>query len=190
MSEIMKVDTVQQYNDYFGVETLHPLVSVIEGSKGKPLRFGKKLYNIYAILLKDANCGNLKYGKSIYDYQQGTMLFLAPGQVMGSEDDGQLHQPEGWVVAFHPEFLRGTPLAHIMKDYSYFSYNANEALHLSKQERRTVIECMEKFALSCSILSTSTAVRSSWITSSCCLIIASASTTVSSSPATMSITTC
>ena len=86
MSEIMKVDTVQQYNDYFGVETLHPLVSVIEGSKGKPLRFGKKLYNIYAILLKDANCGNLKYGKSIYDYQQGTMLFLAPGQVMGSED--------------------------------------------------------------------------------------------------------
>ena len=56
MSEIMKVDTVQQYNDYFGVETLHPLVSVIEGSKGKPLRFGKKLYNIYAILLKDANC--------------------------------------------------------------------------------------------------------------------------------------
>ena len=147
------------------------MVSVIEGSKGKPLRFGKKLYNIYAILLKDANCGNLKYGKSIYDYQQGTMLFLAPGQVMGSEDDGQLHQPEGWVVAFHPEFLRGTPLAHIMKDYSYFSYNANEALHLSKQERRTVIECMEKFALSCSILSTSTAVRSSWITSSCCLIL-------------------
>ena len=147
MSEIMKVDTVQQYNDYFGVETLHPLVSVIEGSKGKPLRFGKKLYNIYAILLKDANCGNLKYGKSIYDYQQGTMLFLAPGQVMGSEDDGQLHQPEGWVVAFHPEFLRGTPLAHIMKVYSYFSYNANEALHLSKQERRTVIECMEKIRI-------------------------------------------
>ncbi len=75
------------------------------------------------------------------------MLFLAPGQVMGSEDDGQLHQPEGWVVAFHPEFLRGTPLAHIMKDYSYFSYNANEALHLSKQERRTVIECMEKIRI-------------------------------------------
>lgn len=49
MSEIMKVDTVQQYNDYFGVETLHPLVSVIEGSKGKPLRFGKKLYNLSLI---------------------------------------------------------------------------------------------------------------------------------------------
>ena len=72
------------------------------------------------------------------------MLFLAPGQVMGSEDDGQAHQPEGWVLVFHPELLQGTPLAYMMKEYSYFSYNANEALHLSGQERRTVIECMEK----------------------------------------------
>ena len=63
---------------------------------------------------------------------------------MGSEDDGLLHQPEGWILAFHPELLRGTPLARMMKEYSYFSYNANEALHLSEQERKTVIECMEK----------------------------------------------
>lgn len=144
MNEIMKIDTVQQYNDYFGMETHHPLVSVIEGNKAKPLRFCKKLYNVYAILLKDTNCGNLKYGQSIYDYQQGSMLFLAPGQVMGSEDDGLLHQPEGWVLVFHPELLRGTPLANIVKTYSYFSYNANEALHLSEQERRTIIECMKK----------------------------------------------
>ena len=144
MNEIMKIDTVQQYNEYFGVETLHPLVSVIEGSKAKTLRYCRKLYNVYAVLLKDTNCGQLKYGQSIYDYQQGTMLFLAPGQVMGSEDDGRAHQPEGWVLVFHPEFLRGTPLAHIMKEYSYFSYNANEALHLSEQERQTIIECMEK----------------------------------------------
>ena len=89
-------------------------------------------------------CGSLKYGQSIYDYQWGTVLFIAPGQVMGSEDDGQLHQPEGWILTFHPELLRGTPLAGIMKAYSYFSYNANEAVHLSEQERRTVIECMEK----------------------------------------------
>ena len=144
MSDIMKIDTVQQYNDYFGVETCHPLVSVIEGSKAKPLRYGRKLYGVYAVLLKDTVCGSLKYGQSIYDYQRGTMLFIAPGQEMGLEDDGQLHQPEGWILTFHPEFLRGTPLAGIMKTYSYFSYNANEALHLSEQERRTVIECMEK----------------------------------------------
>ena len=95
-------------------------------------------------MLKDTDCGQLKYGRSIYDYQKGAMLFLAPGQVLGSEDDGLLHQPEGWVLVFHPELLRGTPLAHIMRDYSYFSYYANEALHLSGQERKTVIECMER----------------------------------------------
>ena len=140
----MSIESVQQYNDYFGTDMLHPLVTVIEGSKGKPLHFCKKLYNIYAILIKDTDCGNLKYGRSIYDYRQGAMLFIAPGQVMGSEDDGKLHQPEGWVLAFHPEFLRGTMLARAIKDYTYFSYNANEALHLSTQERQTAIGCMEK----------------------------------------------
>ena len=144
MNEIMKIDTVQQYNDYLGMDTLHPLVTVIEGRKGKPLHFCKKRYNIYAILIKDTDCGSLKYGRSLYDYQQGAMLFLAPGQVMGSEDDGQLHQPEGWVLAFHPELLRGTPLAQSIKDYTYFSYHANEALHLSAGERQTIIGCLEK----------------------------------------------
>ena len=142
MSELLKMDSVQVYNDYFGVETRHPLVSVIDGREAKPLRFGRKLYGIYAILLKDADCGTLKYGRSMYDYQRGTMLFIAPGQVMGSEDDGSLHQP--WALCFHPEFLHKTPLAGLIKEYSYFSYNANEALHLSEQERRTVIDCLTK----------------------------------------------
>ncbi|WP_296123592.1 helix-turn-helix domain-containing protein [uncultured Bacteroides sp.] len=146
MNGIMTIDTVQQYNDYFGVETCHPLVSVIEGNKAKQLRFCRKLYNVYAILLKDTNCGNLKYGQSIYDYQQGSMLFLAPGQVMGSEDDGLLHQPEGWALTFHPELLRGTPLMNLIREYSYFSYNANEALHLSEQERQIIIDCMKKIS--------------------------------------------
>ena len=66
MNEIMKIDSVQTYNDYFGVETRHPLVSVVDGREAKPLRFGRKLYNVYAVLLKDADCGNLKYGRSMY----------------------------------------------------------------------------------------------------------------------------
>ena len=168
MNEIMKIDSVQTYNDYFGVETRHPLVSVVDGREAKPLRFGRKLYGIYTVLLKDADCGNLKYGRSMYDYQRGTMLFIAPGQVMGSEDDGKLHQPEGWALCFHPEFLRKTPLAGLIKEYSYFSYNANEALHLSGN---------------CNIRWTSTAKPLSPTTSSCYSTIANASTTVSSSPA-------
>ena len=70
------------------------------------------------------------------------MLFIAPGQVIGAEDDGKLHQPQGWIVAFHPEFFRGTHLAKVIKEYSYFSYNANEALHLSEQERKTIVDSM------------------------------------------------
>jgi len=147
MNDIKIIDSVQQCNDYFGIKTLHPLISIIEGPKGKPLRYCMKLFNIYTIIIKDTDCGSLKYGRNIYDYQQGAMLFLSPGQVMGSEDDGKLHQPEGWIMAFHPELLRGTPLAKMINQYSYFSYAANEALHLSEQERKTVIECMQKISV-------------------------------------------
>ncbi len=144
MSEITKIDTVQQYCDLFGIEALHPLISIVDCDKMQPIRHGRRLYNLYAVLLKDTECGTMSYGKSIYDYEKGTVLFAAPGQVMGAEDDGLLHQPAGWALVFHPELLRGTLLAKMMKGYSYFSYNANEALHLSEQERRTVIECVEK----------------------------------------------
>ena len=61
MSEIMRIDSVQTYNDYFGMETRHPLVSVVDGREARPLRFGRKLYGIYAILVKDTDCGTLKY---------------------------------------------------------------------------------------------------------------------------------
>ena len=118
MNEIMKIDSVQTYNDYFGVETRHPLVSVVDGREAKPLRFGRKLYGIYTVLLKDADCGNLKYGRSMYDYQRGTMLFIAPGQVMGSEDDGKLHQPEGWALCFHPETDKGVFLFLVQRQRS------------------------------------------------------------------------
>lgn len=144
MDNIRIIDSIQQCNDYYGIKTLHPLVSVIEGRKGKPLHYCRKLYNLYFIIIKDTDCGSLKYGRNIYDYQQGAMLFLAPGQIMGSNDDGKLHQPKGWILAFHPELLHGTPLAHTINQYSYFSYAANEALHLSEKERKTVIECIKK----------------------------------------------
>ena len=144
MNEITKLDTVQHYCDLFGIEALHPLISIVDCNKMNPIRHGRRLYNLYAVLLKDTDCGTMSYGRSLYDYEKGTVLFAAPGQVMGADDDGKLHQPAGWALVFHPELLRGTPLAQSMKDYTYFSYNANEALHLSEHERQTITECMEK----------------------------------------------
>lgn len=143
MGEIMKIDSVQQYNDYLGVETLHPLVSVVDCSEAQPVHPCRKLCNVYAVVLKDADCGQLKYGQTIYDYHRGSMLFLSPGQILGSDNGDTLLQPEGWALVFHPELLYGTHLAREIRDYSYFAYNANEALHLSEQERHTVIGCMQ-----------------------------------------------
>ncbi|MDO4929983.1 MAG: helix-turn-helix domain-containing protein [Bacteroidales bacterium] len=144
MEEITRLDNVQDYCDLFGIETLHPLISVVDCDKMPPIRHSRRLYNLYAVLLKDTECGTMSYGRSQYDYEKGTVLFAAPGQVMGAPDDGKLHQPAGYALVFHPDLLRGTSLAAAMKNYTFFSYNASEALHLSEQERQTIDECMRK----------------------------------------------
>lgn len=131
-----------------GVETLHPLVGMIDFSTVKPIRHTRKLYGFYAVFLKDV-CGEIKYGRSHYDYQDGTMLFVAPGQAMGVVDDSEFFQPTGHLLMFHPDLLHGTPLGKIMKEYTFFSYESNEALHLSEQEL-TVI--MNSFNQICSEL--------------------------------------
>lgn len=83
----------------------------------------------------------LRYGCNYYDYQEGTLVFLAPGQVIGVEDDGKVYQPQGMALVFHPDLLRGTTLGRTIKDYTFFSYQVNEALHLSEQERHIIIDC-------------------------------------------------
>jgi AraC-like DNA-binding protein len=95
-------------------------------------------------MLKDIKCGDLHYGKHTYDYQEGTMIFLGPGQIAGHDDSGELYHPKGHVLAFHPDLLRGTPLGQHMQEYTFFSYNVSEALHISERERQTVLECFAK----------------------------------------------
>lgn len=142
MDGILKVDTICQYNEMMGVETLHPLVSVIDFSKCSPRRHARHSVGYYAVFLKEVKCGEIRYGRNYYDYQEGTLVFLAPGQVIGIEDNGQTFQPKGWALLFHPDLLRGTELGRTIKDYTFFSYEVNEALHLSEQEKRTVAECL------------------------------------------------
>ncbi len=144
MSEIIKTDSICAYNEWAGVETLNPLVSFIDFSKVKPLHHARKLYGFYAVFLKDQSCGELRYGRRYYDYQDGTLIFVAPGQVFGAEDDGEVFQPSGYVLLFHPDLLRNTPLGRAMRDYTFFSYDTNEALHLSERERHIVMECFRK----------------------------------------------
>ena len=136
------------YNTLVGYQTLHPLVSVIHFSKAKTTRAAQVdaiSFGFYAVFLKEDNqhC-TIRYGRSKYDYQQGTLVFIAPGQVVSIEEDGDDYVPEGKVLLFHPDLLRGTALTHKMKDYTFFSYDVHEALHLSELERQIVLDCLSK----------------------------------------------
>ncbi|WP_302604333.1 AraC family transcriptional regulator [uncultured Alistipes sp.] len=144
MNKIEHFEHVFEYNDLLGVETLHPLVSVIDLSKSRRIRHMRHTFGFYTLFLKEVRCGNLIYGRQYYDYQEGTIVAIAPGQVAGVEDNGEEFQPKGWALAFHPDLIRGTSLGRSIRSYSFFSYEANEALHLSEQERAIVVDCLHK----------------------------------------------
>ena len=102
MENLIKIDTVDQYNKMFGLETLHPLVSVVDLSKSEtwPTNF-RVNYGIYGLFLKDTKCGDIRYGRQYYDYQEGTVIGFAPGQVTGIElKDGT--RPLAHGLLFHP----------------------------------------------------------------------------------------
>lgn len=143
-NRILNMDSVQDYNDNLGVETLHPLVSVVDMSQLKEIRHSVKRFGFYCVFLKQLDCGSLMYGRSRYDYREGTMLFIAPGQIAGADDGGVSENPKGWILMFHPDLLKGTSLAARMREYSFFSYSSDEALHTSERERQTIIGCMSE----------------------------------------------
>jgi len=149
MEQIFRFNTVDEYNRLNDHKTLHPLVNVIDFSKAAPRSWGgaktvKINYGIYCVFLKEVKCGDLKYGRNYYDYQEGTLVFVSPGQVMKIENSGELYQPAGNALVFHSDLLTGTPLSQHIQEYGFFSYNTSEALHLSDTERQIVLDCFSK----------------------------------------------
>lgn len=152
MEKVFKFDSVAEYNALNGHETFHPLVSVIDFSKSKPWTWpaGKNVnpikvnYGLYCIFLKDVKCGDLKYGCSYYDYQEGTLVFISPGQMVEVEYFGENFQPKGYALLFHPDLIHGTSLGRHIQEYTFFSYQSNEALHLSERERKIILDCFSK----------------------------------------------
>jgi AraC-like DNA-binding protein len=149
MELLYPVESVSKYNADNNHKTLHPLVSVIDFSKADVRSWGdadtiKFQYGLYCIILKDVKCGDIRYGRDYYDYQAGTLVFFAPGQVMEIENPGVPYQPMGYGLVFHPDLIHGTPLGKIFQDYHFFSYKTNEALHISDDERRIVLDCFSK----------------------------------------------
>lgn len=143
MDDIINFRNIKEYNAFNNNETLHPLVSVVYLDKADPRKLSRMRYDFYTIFLKKIHCGDLRYGLHNYDYEEGTLIFLAPGQVIGQNGD-EFYQPQGIALVFHPDLIAGTSLGKNIGDYHFFSYAVNEALHLSEQERKIIQDCFAK----------------------------------------------
>ena len=139
MENILEMPSVKDYNDNLGVATLHPLVSVVDMSELECIRHSLKHFGFYCIILKHLGCGDVAYGRSTYDYNDGSLVFVAPNQMAGANDGKISYNTKGWILMFHPDLLRNTYLEHSMNRYTFFDYSSNEALHLSEQEREIII---------------------------------------------------
>lgn len=144
MDKILQINTVSQHDAFYKQENLHPMVSILDFSGTTPKIYASRMnFGFYAIYLKDVKCGDLKYGRDLYDYQDRTLVFVAPGQVINVEINDD-YKPQGFALLFHPDLIRGTTLGNKMKDYTFFDYDVKEALHLSEKERRIVMDCFTK----------------------------------------------
>lgn len=144
MDTMRRFNTISEYNAFNNNETKHPLVSVVDLSKADPRQGSQMYFGFYIVFLKDVKCGDLVYGRNTYDYQEGTLVLMAPGQVAGIKGNGEFYQPKGYALVFHPDLIHGTSLGKRIQEFSFFGYQSNEALHLSERERNIVLDCFSK----------------------------------------------
>ncbi|MCK8495602.1 helix-turn-helix transcriptional regulator [Spirosoma sp. RP8] len=144
MDTLRRFETISEYNAFNNNETLHPLISVVDLAKADPRQGSRMYFGFYTIFLKDVKCGDLVYGRHTYDYQEGTLVFMAPGQVAGMNSNGETYQPKGYALVFHPDLIHGTSLGRTIQEYTFFGYQSFESLHLSSRERSIVMDCFSK----------------------------------------------
>ena len=128
------LNTVQDFNDYHGLETLHPLASLGHVENTSHIQQCVRHYGVYAIYLKENKGCKLSYGRTAYDFDEMTVTSFAPGQVVTVEPNPDVPFANYTALASHPALLNRTPLAKLMNRYEFFGYNSTEALHLSAQE--------------------------------------------------------
>lgn len=133
MKEIF-INTIQDFNDYQGVETLHPLVSVVHVENTEHIKECVMHYGVYAIYLKENKGCKLSYGRTPYDFDEMTVTSFAPGQVVNVEPNPDVPFAKFTALVFHPDLLNRTALGRQISRYEFFGYSSTEALHLSAQE--------------------------------------------------------
>lgn len=149
MDEIIRIDSIDGYNRLMGVETKHPLVTVVDLKNAPPEAFPPEVsysYGVYALYLKQTYCGDITYGRQTYDYQEGTITSFEPGQVVHVKHRPDF-KPNALALLFHPDLIRGTSLGRDIDQYSFFSYSSNEALHLSEAEKAIYRDCLNKISM-------------------------------------------
>lgn len=145
--DIINIQSISVAHELLGQEKpTHPLISIIDVSTleiGKEMVDKKVTADLYSISLKDRSCG-MQYGRNSYDFNEGVLIFTGPNQLVSPTKEQKLGEINGWWLMFHPDLIRNTPLGEHIDDYSFFSYDVHEALHLSEQEQATITDCVQK----------------------------------------------
>jgi len=146
--QLHRIKTISEYHKVMGLpKPEHPLISVINFELIKQLPYGESIslvFDFYSISLKRNFNAKMKYGQQEYDFDEGIMFFISPGQVFGIEIGEQEEiRHSGWLLLIHPDFLWNTSLAKTIKQYEYFNYSVHEALFLSEKEETTIIGMMQ-----------------------------------------------
>ena len=148
MNDIFKINSISEFSELTGQPSpKHPLIQLYEDKDFQNNReeinekySGIKMTSeMYFIMFKDNISGSLSYGRQSYDFQNGTLVFISPNQIVQSESENKNENSKGWYLAFHPDLLRGTSLSSKMSSYSFFLYENNEALHLSEDEQEYIL---------------------------------------------------
>lgn len=148
MNQIFTIDNISDIHSLLGLQSPdHPLISIIS-IKDYPNAIvpkGKYVLNLYMVSLKSMHSCEMLYGRNSYDFQEGTLVFTAPGQVMSFETDqvNNVEVEEGWTILFHPDLIRHDALANTITNYNFFDYDTFEALHVSEKEKRILLGILE-----------------------------------------------
>lgn len=144
--DIIKIESISQFNQVSGYgKPTHPLITIIDISEIETLESHigiRSVFNLYVIGLKDSSCGN-QYGRNHYDFDSGVLFFHAPNQIQTITRVQKKGEVNGWMILFHPDLIRNTPLGEKIDKYHFFDYAIHEALHLSESEQKTIIDCIQ-----------------------------------------------
>lgn len=144
-TDIHHIKTISQLHEMQGLpKPTHPLISIVDVSQWEiPEQWigFKSTTALYSIALKDKSCG-MMYGRNMYDFDEGVMIFTAPNQVQSVTKTQKIDEIKGWMLFFHPDLIRNTSLGKNIDNYKFFDYDVHEALHLSDAEQQTITECV------------------------------------------------